>query len=42
MLFEKFYGHAPEIEPLVEYRGLELPKKNGKGGGKKGAGAAAK
>jgi peptidyl-dipeptidase Dcp len=24
-LFEEFYGHAPEIKPLLEYRGLTLP-----------------
>ncbi len=26
VLFEQFYGRAPEVGPLLEYRGLELPK----------------
>ncbi len=26
-LFEQFYGQAPNIEPLLEYRGLAMPKK---------------
>ena len=28
VLFKKFYGHAPEVEPLLEYRGL-VPAKHG-------------
>ena len=26
VLFEQFYGQPPDIEPLLEYRGLALPK----------------
>ena len=26
VLFQEFYGHAPDIRPLLEYRGLTLPK----------------
>jgi hypothetical protein len=26
VLFQDFYGRAPEIQPLLEYRGLTLPK----------------
>lgn len=25
VLFQEFYGHAPDIKPLLEYRGLTLP-----------------
>jgi peptidyl-dipeptidase Dcp len=25
VLFEEFYGHPPDIKPLLEYRGLSLP-----------------
>jgi peptidyl-dipeptidase Dcp len=25
VLFQEFYGRAPEIKPLLEYRGLTLP-----------------
>jgi len=26
VLFQEFYGHAPDIGPLLEYRGLSLPE----------------